>query len=812
MSRAGLVLGLLLGVPLWAGCAPQFEILAPISGATLPENGELQLSIDFGDPLPAGTQVDIWVLGFTAQGEPTSTDWTDLLEPPGGFDGVASVDATLGPADGIAPGQNILSVRVQRPGGDVELDTRLVVWAHGIDLDAIAASHPDRCDPIEPINCLYPFPNDLFTRPDPATDTGLRIAIERDSMPANISGVRVDPTEHNRSDGFSPGAMILTHLPGIDLAQTGAPSIDRLAASLDADSPFALVDAETAERQLFWAELDSAARPVGSESLILRPGKNLANGRRYVVGIARARDAAGDLLEAPPGFRLYRDGIKTLIPEIETRRPAMERIFSTLERAGMDRSELVQAWEFTVVSKRSMGERLIHIRDDAFASLGADAPSFTVTEIEDDFNANTLRRVSGTFEVPLYLDNDGLPGARLLYDVPASEAVDHLPIRAGGGTATYTANFRCVVPRSASADGTTVLEPARASLYGHGLLGSAGETGSSHVRDMAFAHNFVFCGTDSIGMAEDDFETPPGGTAGWILFILNDISRFPTLPDRLHQGILNTLFLGRLMIHPDGLSSDPAFRGSEDGQPFIDGSHLFYDGNSQGGILGGAIAAVATDLERAVLGVPGMNYSTLLRRSVDFDPFLLLLEINYPQRTHSLLIALMQMLWDRAETNGHANHLTHDPYPGTPPKEVLLHVAWGDYQVANVTAEVEARTIGASIHRPAIEPESRHWEDDPFYGIPEISYPHDGSALVYWDSGNLTPPNGNTPPRDGGPNLGPCAAGRGGDPHECPRREPAARLQKSEFLRQDVDEDGDGIPDRDGWVIDACGGQACVAP
>ena len=35
--------------------------------------------------------------------------------------------------------------------------------------------------------------------------------------------------------------------------------------------------------------------------------------------------------------------------------------------------------------------------------------------------------------------------------------------------------------------------------------------------------------------------------------------------------------------------------------------------------MGGALTALAPDFDRAVLGVPGMNYSTLLRRSVDFD-------------------------------------------------------------------------------------------------------------------------------------------------------------------------------------------------
>ena len=37
--------------------------------------------------------------------------------------------------------------------------------------------------------------------------------------------------------------------------------------------------------------------------------------------------------------------------------------------------------------------------------------------------------------------------------------------------------------------------------------------------------------------------------------------------------------------------------------------------------MGGALTAVAPDFNRAALGVPGMNYSTLLQRSVDFDTY-----------------------------------------------------------------------------------------------------------------------------------------------------------------------------------------------
>ena len=94
-----------------------------------------------------------------------------------------------------------------------------------------------------------------------------------------------------------------------------------------------------------------------------------------------------------------------------------------------------------------------------------------------------------------------------------------------------------------------------------------------------------------------------------MLTLLQDLSRFPTLADRAQQGFVNFMYVGRWMLKRDWGDLD------------VDQSALFYDGNSQGGIMGGALTALAPDFERAVLGVPGMNYSTLLRRSVDFDMY-----------------------------------------------------------------------------------------------------------------------------------------------------------------------------------------------
>ena len=41
---------------------------------------------------------------------------------------------------------------------------------------------------------------------------------------------------------------------------------------------------------------------------------------------------------------------------------------------------------------------------------------------------------------------------------------------------------------------------------------------------------------------------------------LQDLNKFPDVVDRLQQGVLNTLYLGRLMRNSDGFATDPAFQ------------------------------------------------------------------------------------------------------------------------------------------------------------------------------------------------------------------------------------------------------------
>ena len=628
----------------------------------------------------------------------------------------------------------------------------------GIDLSQQAF-----CDPLVPEQCMLPFPNDYFTVADPTSGTRRRIHFTPEGLPKNDSAVPLEAAELNRSDGFSPGAALLFWMPSADLVRSNAPAINDIGRSLERDSPVIIVDARSGKRVPLWVERDLLSAP-GSQSLIVRPAIDYTDGRRFVVAVRHLVDADGNLLPPSPAFAAYRDGTCTTDATFESRRPAMESIFKTLRSAGIGSFDLQLAWDFTVASTRSTTGRMVHIRDDAFKVLGSKAPTFTVTSVQENPSPQFRRRIQGTFEVPLYLTGDGSPGQRFAL------GPDSLPQRQA---LPFTATFTCNLPNS------TVPGPARMSMYGHGLLGDQSEVNGSLVRPMAATYNIAYCATDWIGMAEEDV---PNAVA-----ILQDLSKFATLADRLQQGLLNFLFLGRLMKHPDGFASNDAF--TVDGAPALNTRELYFDGNSQGAILGGALCAVARDFRRCVLGEAGMNYSTLLNRSVDFDLYKAILDTAYHDPfTQLLSLNIVQMLWDRGETNGYAQHLTKHALPHSPQHTVLLLGAVGDHQVSEFALQVEARTTGAYGHVPYVAPD-REFGGEHGFGIPPLptsSWPH--SAYFLFDTGSPLSPLDNEPPR------------AGHDPHDDTPKIPAAQQLKDMFWHPH------------GFVNDVCNGGPCTGP
>jgi hypothetical protein len=668
-------------------------------------------------------------------------------------------------------------------------------------LPPVDVSEAENCDFIaSPGNelCMLPFPDDYYTVASASSETGHQINFKDAGMPENVAGQHIEAAPYNASDGFSPGSVILAKVPGIqtaaDVAATGAPPINHIGQYKRGNSPVVVIDAQTGKRWPIWAEIDSTASNPAKRVLEIHPAVNFASGHRYIVALRNLRNAAGEKLEAPTAFQYYRDDVPSKQPQVNAQRGRFEAIFSRLQKSGINRRGLYLAWDFTVASDRNNAGRELSMRDAAFAQLGdtdladgipqGSSPSFQVTSVENEPNPGQIaRRVKGSFQVPCYLFPNCGPGGRLQLDASGA------PIQNG----TWTANFDCIIPASAV---TGAPESARPSLYGHGLFGRAAEVGSSPQRELSQGFDIVQCATDEIGMSESDVPVAIGA--------LQNVSLFPAIPDRLQQGLLQELYLGRAMISPSGFTTDAAFH--QDGTALtgsvLNTSHLYYNGNSQGGIMGGALTAVSPDFTRASLGVPAMNYSVLLPRSVDFDQFAAVLYPSYPNETaRPLVLDLMQMLWDRGEPNGYAARMTSDPLPNTPAHQVLLDVAFGDHQVSDYQADVEARTVGAAAHRPVLF--SGRWPNtDVLWGVPSItSYPYTGSAIYYWDGGPVReePAGSGTivgtepPPYENLPNR------TGADPHGLPRATPAEQQLVSHFFEGAIQQSDD------------CGGGPCYS-
>ncbi len=713
--------------------------------------------------------------------------------------------------------------------------------------------NPEYCDWFDTTVCLQPFANDYYTK-SAATPTGKQLNLNPASTPintGNASPENLSVTDINRADGFSPGNLITLKIPGLDtpaaFANTGLVGLDDISKYMDADQPLLLIDADTGERQAIWAELDSnptSVDPSGAGdggigedpgntdpvNLIVRPAKNLEPGKRFIIAFRNLKDASNSTIPAPTAFEVYRDNLSTQQQVVEDRRPHIESVINDLvNKAGVDRSSLYMAWDFTVASQDSLTGRALEIRDDAFARLGgggdtnlADrkiagaSPDIDVLAFCDLSNTATAdcgdnnpgepsynpgnpaqsqvpnatwfqRTVTGFIrDVPCYLNQDECPsGAE--FDFDANGNLEWNPAY------TMDVPFQCGIPRSVVDTGVVV--PGGTGVYGHGLLGNLSQvfsTGST--REVGNLTNSSWCGANWDGFSDLDI--------GLIISSLGDMSNFSKAIDRMQQGFVNFMMISRALAHPDGFADEAAFQmDSNVAVPITSGSAIdtsagedtrgYYMGISQGGIMGGALTALSPDADRGILGVPGINYSTLLRRSVDSDEYFKLpglgLYANYPNvAERPLLLSLMQLLWDRGEGNGYAQNLTDNPLPNTNSHEVLMRVAVGDHQVSNYTAEVEARTIGAKRYSPTLVP-ARQWQTN-FEAIPAIPSLPAGpgeSFFVYYDGGppafigtvdpgSGTPPLENVPPRP--------EWGYGDDPHGFPRRAPDAIEHSRTFL------------------------------
>ncbi len=605
-------------------------------------------------------------------------------------------------------------------------------------------------------HCLLPFPSSFFLAEDESTVSGSRVDFGPSSLPLNDFDIQTDPTYWNEKDGFPTLGAMYVHFP--DLSVDGVIGHEDLDAYLADDAKTVIVNADTGERVPHFGELEVRVRDEDEALFIMRPVVPMEHATRYVVGLRGLVDSGGATLDPMPGFVDLRDATETNDSDLERQRDHYEQdVFPVLEDAGFSRSELQLAWDFVTVSSENSLGRMISIRDDALDRVGDGGPavSFELISEEDcsvEDAPNIGRTLRGTMTIPLYLDSWD-PGSNLNRDA------DGMPYAEGEQDVEFTVRIPCSLIDNPSA--------GKLVQYGHGLLGSQSEVYTGWLSEAAHRYGWVLFATDWTGMKDDD-----------VMVIMDEIasgmSNFATVPDRLHHGVLEFLMAAEVMMG-DGANDELL---SQDGVLLYDPDELFYYGNSQGSILGGAYVPVSKRIEKGVFGVGGMPYSLLLTRSYDFELYFMLLRGQYADdRDISLLIGLMQMLWDPAEGSGWAWYMNQRSIDDdTPAKQVLIHVAVGDAQVPTLGAHIQARAWGASL----VEPAARE-----VWGLETLTPPFESSAFVEFDYGVAEPVLAEPCPEDT-------------DSHEDARREYNGQEQIALFFSDGtIDHFCDGACDPD---------------
>jgi hypothetical protein len=583
----------------------------------------------------------------------------------------------------------------------------------------------DGCNPFATTDvCLLPYPSAFFQEEDPASPTGVRVAIPAEALPIPAGVTPIDMELTNTADGVSPAGPILLHFAK-DIHPDHLTTIHHLDDSLAPGAPIALFDMETGQRVRFMSEMDMNRKVLHPDryALIVRPMEPMKMGHRHVAVLTDALTDADDLpLFSPEPFAVLRDDIPVTNTEIEDVRDHYDTIFEFLEEQGYQRERLLLAFDFMVASEDYLLGSMLSMRETALDEMAGTGLDYVIESVEDDPNSNLARIVIGTFEVPTFLRAD----QTFEYDA------DHHPIRQ---PSNMSFPFTMIIPKKADLG-----QPLPLMVWGHGLFGNGrdnmiGGMGIDVLQPAAEDAGVIMIATDWIGLSSGDLSLI-------IDEILPDINRITLITDRLQQSLINNLTLTELAI--GDLADDPQVKiGAND---LIDDTRVFYAGGSLGGTQGASFMAISNRFTRGVMSVPGAVWLNMIPRSVHWWPIKLVMDVLYPDPLlQQMGVGIVQTRFDLSDPVNLSHLMFTAPLPDAPPgRTVLLQVAIGDSQVPNMCSEMLARAIGMKQMTPSIYP---------IPGLDPVTSPTTESALeqYYMVEQVLAnpPPEDNTPPLTG---------------------------------------------------------------
>lgn len=526
--------------------------------------------------------------------------------------------------------------------------------------------------------CAFPFPSFWTERADASSPTGARVDLKVALIPETSPAL--DPAPYDLADGYSPVTPILVHF-GFDIDTTSLAGLHSAERSLDPAARVMLVDLETGKRVLHFVEMDQNRSPDYPDryAFVVRPIEPMEMGHRHAVVFRKGIvDASGKEVSPTPAFAALRDGKKTDNDDVEGVREHMEELFTALAGMGVERSELLLAFDLHVASKDWLLGPVLSMREQGLEAIAKGEVGYAIETVTPDPNPDIAKIVLGTFEVPTFVDEN----ERMVWDAA------HRPVKQPNRSYPFT----MLVPKRSETDG-----PLPLVVLGHGIFGNgrsfltSGGDGAA-IQRLAQEFGAIVVATDWIGLSSDDL--PRIGTE-----VAPDLNNIDLITDQLQQALINAIGLTKLALGP--LKDDPMAMTAPN--PLVDTSRVYYWGASLGGIEGSSFISLSPDVQRAAFGVPGSAWSTMLTRSIVFTPVKTFIELDFPDPLDQVLLTtLAQARFDHSDPANVTRLMFKEPLPDVPKgRLVMLQESIGDSQVPNLATDILVRAMGAKVLAPA---------------------------------------------------------------------------------------------------------------
>lgn len=508
------------------------------------------------------------------------------------------------------------------------------------------------CDGQDGTRCLLPWPNNTFTVPDPASPTGLRLSVERRTLPNPDS-----PDALNRLDGFSVISPLAAGFSGMVNVRTDA-------------RPATAMRLYRATPGEGWGEevplrLTLTREPRGAATLLIGyPLRPMAYAADYVAVVT---DEVG--VEAPRQVRVAL-GLEAPASEVEQR---LVRYHAPSRRllgdVGLDPARVVRVWDFTTRSAQSVRAPFEAMREAAVAVARGGGLRVTV-ELATPIQGSALE-VRGFVE--------GLPAFTKPTGELALEA-NGLPRRTG----ERKVPFRVVLPPAT--------KPYPLVVFGHGTGGS--------VFDDTFDREIAAAGAAKFNLEYD------GWTGSTVLETLVGLDHRFTGSERSTGRLLQSLaHASALEAALEGTLGDALAQPTLDGRvnPAAgvrhDATKRVYAGGSLGGTLGYVHTLTEPTLQAAVLNVPGAGWTHFVPTSGPFSTLDELFATTTPSAVdRALSVVLTQGSWDPVDGAAWA------AMGARPDVVLLLQESMGDPILPNIGTHLVATSSRAVQVGAVLEP------------------------------------------------------------------------------------------------------------